>query len=104
LRTAVAELERACLGVLVYWSEQAMQKGIISRLDPWEVAGIFVGSATGIILLSMGGSQTVFSQKTLESLVQKAIWTLWKGLKAPAAATNPPTGNTGEKHGRRNTA
>jgi len=81
LRTRVGELERACLGVLVEWAETAMEKGIIPEVDPWEIAGIVVGSATGIVLLSMGGSQTVFSQKTLESLVKKAIWTLWQGLR-----------------------
>jgi len=81
LRTRVAELERACLGVLVEWAEMAMKKGFIPEIDPWEIAGIVVGSATGIVLLSMGGSQTVFSQKTLESLVKKAIWTLWQGLR-----------------------
>ena len=102
LRARVADLERACLNVLVYWAEQAMQEGIIPRLDPWEVAGIFVGTATGIILLSMGGSQTVFSRKTLESLVQKAIWTLWRGLQTPDPSR--PAETTGEDHGRRNLA
>jgi len=83
LRLRVADLERACLNVLVEWAERAMREGIIPHLDPWEVAGIFVGTATGIILLSMGGSQTVFSKKTLESLVRKAIWTMWNGLRIP---------------------
>jgi AcrR family transcriptional regulator len=80
LRVRVGELERACLDVLVSWAERAMREQIIPEVDPWEVAGIVVGTATGIILLSMGGSQTVFSKKTLESLVHKAIWTLWRGL------------------------
>jgi AcrR family transcriptional regulator len=85
LRVRVAELERACLDVLVSWAERAMRERIIPEVDPWEVAGIVVGTATGIILLSMGGSQTVFSKKTRESLVHKAIWTLWRGLCLPDA-------------------
>jgi len=90
LRVRVAELERACLDVLVAWARRAMQEGLVPSGDPWEVAGIFVGTATGIILLSMGGSQTVFSKKTLESLVQKAIWTLWRGLRIPEADPRDP--------------
>jgi AcrR family transcriptional regulator len=81
LRVLVADLERACLGVVVAWAERAMREGLIARLDPWEVAGIVVGSATGIILLSMGGRQTVFTRETLESLVHEAVRTLWKGLR-----------------------
>jgi len=85
LRERVAELERACLQVMVEFVERAVREEVISPTDPWEVAGIFLGAATGIILLSMGGSQTVFTRKTLESLVKKAIWTLWQGLKSPDA-------------------
>ena len=96
LRVRVAELERACLDVLVSWAERAMREGLIPEVDPWEVAGIIVGTATGIILLSMGGSQTVFSQKTLEDLVQKAIGTLWRGLRITEVE------KTGETNGRRN--
>lgn len=87
LRGRVAELERACLKVMVEFVERAVRDEVISPTDPWEVAGIFLGAATGIILLSMGGSQTVFSKKTLESLVKKAIRTLWKGLCSPDATS-----------------
>ncbi len=83
LRARVASIEQACLGVVVAWTERAIREGVIPRwIDPWEAAGIFVGSATGIILLSMGGIQTVFSKEALESLVNKATWTLWMGLRA----------------------
>ncbi len=97
LRERVAELERACLNVLVVWADRAMRDGIIPRDDPWEVAGIFVGTATGIILLSMGGSQTVFTKKALETLVKKAVLTLWKGYQIPEA--NGEINETGEIHG-----
>ena len=81
LRERVEELERTCLMVMVEFVERAVREEVIPPTDPWEVAGIFLGTATGIILLSMSGSQTVFSKKTLESLVKKAIRTLWKGLR-----------------------
>ena len=97
LRVHVAELERACLNVLVTWADRAMREGSIPPVDPWEIAGVFVGTATGIILLSMGGSQTVFSKKTLESLVKRAIWTLWMGLRIPE--TTMEIKKTGESDG-----
>ncbi len=81
LRGRVAALERECLGVVVAWAERAMREGLIARVDPWAIAGIVVGSATGIVLLSMGGLQTVFTRETLESLVDRAVQTLWKGLR-----------------------
>ena len=81
LRERVAELERSCLKVLVDLAERAVQENIIPLIDPWEVAGMFVGAATGVILLSMIGSQTVFSRETLESLMKRATRTLWRGLR-----------------------
>ena len=85
----IGALERACLLVIVRLAERAMGEGFIPDVDPWETAGIFVGTATGIILLSMGGSQTVFTQKGLESLVHKAIWTFWAGLRGMATGARP---------------
>jgi AcrR family transcriptional regulator len=83
----VAELERACMQVVVNVAEKAIEQYMIPAVDPWEAAGIFVGSATGIILLSTGGSQTVFSQNSLEDLAQKAIWALWRGVRSLADST-----------------
>lgn len=82
MRRRVAELERSCFGYVVGWVERAVRDGLIMDVDPWEAAGIFVGSATGIILLSMGGSQTVYTKKTRESLVKQAIRIYWQGLRA----------------------
>ena len=39
------------------------------------------------ILLSTGGMQTVFTQRGLEQLVKKAIWTFWRGLQTDPPAT-----------------
>jgi len=86
VRQAIAQLERDCLGIIVAWTERAMRERYIRTVDPWETAGIFVGTATGIILLSMGGSQTVFSRDALEGLVKKATWTFWQGLRQPHSA------------------
>lgn len=81
VRARVADLERQCLGVIVEWTERAIREGRIEPVDPWETAGILVGAATGIVLLTMGGSQTVYSRERLESLVKSAIRTYWRGLQ-----------------------
>lgn len=93
IRESIAQLERDCLGIIVAWTERAIRERYIRDVDPWETAGIFVGTATGIILLSMGGSQTVFSREALEGLVKKAIWTFWHGLRLPEA--DDPGGTRG---------
>ena len=80
LRERVGQLERACLGVVVAWAERAVRDQRIRAVDPWETAGILVGTATGIVLLSLGGSQTVFSKETLEDLTRSAVRTYWRGL------------------------
>jgi AcrR family transcriptional regulator len=86
LRGRVTSVERACLGVVASWAERAAREGLIRPIDPWEAAGIMIGAATGIILLSMGGVQTVFSKEALESLVEQAVRILWEGLSGPAKA------------------
>jgi AcrR family transcriptional regulator len=98
LRERVVFLERACMGVVAAWAERAIREGYIKRVDPWEVAGIAIGSATGIILLSMGGVQTLFSQQALDSLVEKAVRIFLVGLRAedPAGATDPSRQETGD--------
>jgi AcrR family transcriptional regulator len=80
VQTSVAALERAVMMVMVRLAERAMREGSIAEGDPWDTAGMFVGTATGIVLLSMGGSQTVFSRESLERLVKKAIRTFWRGM------------------------
>ncbi len=81
LRQRVAALERACLGTVVTLVERAMREGKIRQVDPWETAGVFVGASTGIILLTMGGSQTLFTRERLESLSRQAVQTLWRGVR-----------------------
>ena len=70
-----------------------MAEGLIGPVDPWETAGMLTGAATGIILLSMAGSQTVFSDETRHSLARKAVATFWRGLAA-ASPTELQEGST----------
>ena len=79
LRTRLDRVERACLGVIVDWAERAMREGIIPKIDPWEAAVAFFGTASGIIQL-FRGIQVIFSREALESIVRKTTWTLWRGL------------------------
>jgi AcrR family transcriptional regulator len=79
LRTRLGSVERACLGVIVDWAERAMREGIIPKIDPWEAAVAFFGTASGIIQL-FRGIQVIFSREALESIVRKTTWTLWRGL------------------------
>jgi AcrR family transcriptional regulator len=79
LRRRLETVERACLGVVVDWAERAMREDIIPKVDPWEVAVAFFGTATGIIQLFQG-IQVIFSREALESIVRKTTWTLWRGL------------------------
>jgi hypothetical protein len=62
-------------------AEKALREGIVVGIEPWEIAAAFWGTVTGIVLLSMGGSQTVFSRSTREELVEKAVWILYKGMQ-----------------------
>ena len=80
-RRRLEEHERACLGVVVVIAEKAISEGIISGIEPWEIAAAFWGTVTGIVLLSMGGSQTVFTRSTREDLVEKAVWILYEGMQ-----------------------
>jgi hypothetical protein len=85
-RKRLEEHERACLGVAVAVAQKAKDEGLIGGdIEPWEVAATFWGAATGIILLSMGGSQTVFGDTTREELVEKAVWLLFAGLQTTAS-------------------
>lgn len=87
LRRRIEEHEYACLSIVAAVVDRAMATGLTPPLDRWETAVIFWGMVTGIILLSMGGSQTVFGRRTREGLVRKAVWILFEGLKKPAVTT-----------------
>ena len=82
VRERLGEHERACLGIVVSVVDKGLVEGIVTDVDPWDVATIFWGQATGIILLSMGGVQTMFTRKSREELVRQAVSTLFNGIRS----------------------
>jgi len=75
-----AKIETAGLRLLASEIETAVKKRLMPHTDPWEVAGILIGSVVGIIQLSMGGSQVIFEQKALVDKVKKTGDLICKGL------------------------
>lgn len=75
-----AEIETAGLRLLASEIETAVKKRQMPHTDPWEAAGILIGSVVGIIQLSMGGSQIIFEQKALVEKVKKTGNLICKGL------------------------
>lgn len=80
VRERVASQERACLAVPARVVEQGIAEGIVPPVDPEEAAIVFWGSVTGIILLSLGGSQTVLPDNRIE-IIRRAVWVLYHGFK-----------------------
>lgn len=75
----VGELEKAGFRMVVEQIQKAISLGIMPPTDPWQAAGILLGAVTGVILLSLAGSQTVFSTETLDSMGKTAGLLVWKG-------------------------
>ncbi len=71
-RSRAAKIEIDGFSLLAAEIDRAIAEGIVQMTDPWEMAGIFIGSVVGIILLSMGGSQIIFTKKALIAKVKKA--------------------------------
>ncbi|MFP4474608.1 MAG: TetR/AcrR family transcriptional regulator [Desulfatibacillaceae bacterium] len=80
VREHVEGLEFRGLSLVVRQVERAVEQKILPPMDCWETAGIFIGSVTGVILLSMVGNQTMFSRQKLETMSKKAAWLIWNGL------------------------
>ncbi|SHL25077.1 transcriptional regulator, TetR family [Desulfatibacillum alkenivorans DSM 16219] len=83
VRSRVTQLEQAGYGIVVAQIEKGLQGKTYPDFDPMEAAGIFLGAVTGVILLSLGGSQTIFSRETLESMAKRAGRLLLRGLANP---------------------
>ncbi|MDP8224999.1 MAG: TetR/AcrR family transcriptional regulator [Candidatus Lernaella stagnicola] len=81
LRRRLEDHEHACLNVVATVVDVAVTEGRMPRIDRWETAVMFWGMATGILLLSLAGSQAVFGRSTREELISKAIWILYAGLR-----------------------
>jgi AcrR family transcriptional regulator len=82
LRQKVVLQEQACLKIVATIVEKGIRDGVIPPVDPVETAIIFWGTVTGIILLSLGGSQTVVMRESREALIDKAVAVIFRGLKS----------------------
>ncbi len=80
VREYVTSLERTGYDIVVAQITKGIQEKVLPDVDPMEAAGVFLGSVTGIILLSTGGSQAIFSRETLESMVRNAGHLLLAGF------------------------
>ncbi len=80
VREKLAAQERACLAVPAKVVTQGIAEGIVPPVDPEEAAIVFWGSVTGIILLSMGGSQTVLPNNRIE-IIRRAVEVLYHGFR-----------------------
>lgn len=80
VRERMAQQERACLRVPARVVEKGIAEGIVPVVDPEEAAIVFWGTVTGIILLSLGGSQTILPDNRLD-IIRQAVWVLYHGFK-----------------------
>jgi len=80
VRERIAHQERACLRVPARVVEKGIAEGIVPVVDPMEAAIVFWGTVTGIILLSLGGSQTVLPDNRPD-IIRQAVWVLYHGFK-----------------------
>lgn len=84
LRERMAHQERDCLAVVARIVERGIREGVLPPSDPWEMAVIYWGTATGILQLSFGASQTVVGRQIREELISKAVWLLFQGSNLTA--------------------
>ncbi len=79
VRDRIAQQERACLRVPARVVEKAVGEGVVPAVDPEEAAIVFWGTVTGIILLSLGGSQTVLPDNRPD-IIRRAVRVLYYGF------------------------
>ena len=60
--------------------DNAIQQKMIPPTDSWEAAEVIIGSIVGILVIAMGGSQTILNHERLKAKVLKAGELLYKGL------------------------
>ena len=86
LKSRMLALELECL----QFALDVVDKGTLPEaVDPLDVAIVFWTAFTGILLLADGGSQTVFTRKTREAMLEKATMIIYRGLgvSVPAQRT-----------------
>jgi len=92
VRERMARRERACLRVPARVVEKGIADGVVPAVDPLETAIVFWGTVTGIILLSLGGSQTILPDNRMD-IIRRAVWVLYHGFKnLPGMAWQSATG------------
>lgn len=60
--------------------DKAIQQRIIPFTDSWEAAEIIIGSTVGVLVIAMGGSQTILNYERLKTKLLKTGTLLYKGL------------------------
>jgi len=80
VKRRAAGIESAGVRLLSDQIEKAVHEKIIKKVDPWETSEIIIGSAVGIIVLSMGGSQTILSREKLKTKVKQMGQVFYQGL------------------------
>ncbi len=82
LQQELARLSRACMEEAVKVARRAIDAGVVIPMDPWQAAGVFLGAATGNIMLAKGAGQTLFSEEDLEKISEKSIKIILRGILA----------------------
>jgi len=80
VKQRAAGIERAGVKLLSDQIERAIREKKIKKVDSWETSEIIIGSAVGIIVLSLGGSQTILSQEKLKNKVERMGQVFYQGL------------------------
>ena len=85
----LAELSQACMEEAATVARRAIEAGIVLPIDPWTAAGVFLGAATGNIMLARGAGQTLFAAESLKSISDKSIKIILRGIRvAPGDGTD----------------
>lgn len=80
VKKRAAAIEKAGVKLLADQINNAISSKTIRKNDPWETSEIIIGSAVGIIILSIGGSQTILSQNRLKTKVKQMGQIIYRGL------------------------
>ncbi|MEW6078815.1 MAG: TetR/AcrR family transcriptional regulator [Thermodesulfobacteriota bacterium] len=81
LQRKLADLSRACMEEAVKVARRAIEAGIVIPIDPWEAAGVFLGAATGNIMLANGAGQTLFAADKLDNISAKSVKIILRGIR-----------------------
>ncbi len=60
--------------------DNAIKQRLIPPTDSWEAAEVIIGAIVGVLVLAMGGSQTILNHERLKAKVLKAGTLLYRGL------------------------